>query len=545
MLVLSVFLAKESLFSQENIPELKVESNPKNVTVFLTGAELSHTNQVSLKKGKNLLKFIGLSSKMDEGSIVVDLENKSLVILSVYSHNNFLTRAESSPVIKSLKDTIEKIEEVHASVTGKIDSYNKEKDLLFKSSTSSTNENNVKLIQEYGDFCRNRQNQINEQVYKLSKSEKFLKNKLDMLNKQLDELNANLSISTTEISVLVSAANEISSGVELKYRVADAGWAPKYDLRVEGIAKPVNLYYRANIYNNTGIDWKDVKLKLSTANPSQGAQFPELETWNLKEADENKISYKQAQEKISQLKKENKEVEFETVAVDELSAEFIIEQPYTILSDRRPYLVDVNNRQLEAKYEYISVPKMDKDAFLTAKVVGWADLSLVSGSASVFYNGTYIGQSSIDIQEVSDTLTLSLGRDNRIAITRIKKSELNDHQILGNYQKEMFKYEIVVKNNREIPVSINLKDQVPMANDSRININFAQLSDGKYDKYSGDVNWMLKLAPGETKTLAFNFSTKYPKEFNDSVRRKSSFYRSNYQWLGTKNRRYFRAAPKF
>src|SRR5688572_29713280 len=146
IIILIAALHTNFLSDQENTNEVSIESKPKNVTVFLTGAELGHTNEVTLKKGKNLLKFTGLSSKMDQSSVVVDLENKSLVILSVFSHNNFLTKAENSPIIKSLKDTIDKVQDIITSTSGRIESYNKEKELLFKTSNYSTDENNVKKI---------------------------------------------------------------------------------------------------------------------------------------------------------------------------------------------------------------------------------------------------------------------------------------------------------------------------------------------------------------------------------------------------------------
>ena len=45
-----------------------------------------------------------------------------------------------------------------------------------------------------------------------------------------------------------------------------------------------------------------------------------------------------------------------------------------------------------------------------------------------------LGQSKINVQEISDTLELSLGRDSKIAISRVKKSERNDHQFIGNFE---------------------------------------------------------------------------------------------------------------
>lgn len=528
----------------EELHEQNVAARPSAITVYMTGAELGYKTSVKLKKGKNLVKFTGLSSKIDPGSIVVDIDNKEMIILSVYSTNNFLAEMEKNPKVKLVRDTLENVKDRLAKVSFRKETLLKEKEILFKENYVYTDKDIVKL-KEYADFCRARRDEINEELHQLNKRELKLNEQVARLNKQMVEMNVQMGMPSSEVSAQVLANADITVSFDLKYRVIDAGWAPKYDIRVDGINKPVDLYYKANIYNNTGVDWNDVKLKLSTADPMQGAQYPKMEGWDLKQNVSTTQSYQQAQKQVNQLSQENKNVKFTTIEVDELSAEFEIVQPYTIPSDSRPYLVDVNNKQLQARYEYVSVPKMDKDAFLVAKVVGWTELSLVSGKASIYYNGTYIGQSSINIFEMSDTLELSLGRDNKIAVSRIKKSEMNDHQIIGNYEKEVFKYEFTVKNNRDVPVTMNLQDQVPMTNDSRVSVNISELSDGKYDKYSGEVSWVVTLQPGESKKFNFDFSAKYPKEFNEYYRGKNNFYTQNYNWMQSKKRSRTVSAPSF
>ncbi|MFZ5552837.1 MAG: DUF4139 domain-containing protein [Bacteroidota bacterium] len=546
LFLLAVACMAEAVVPADEMHEQKVEAKPSAVTVFLTGAELGYKTSVKLKKGKNLVKFTGLSSKMDPGSIVVDVEDKKMVILSVYSTNNFLAQMEKNPKVKAVRDTLDNVKDRLAKVSFRKETLMKEKEMLFKDNYIYT-DNEIASLKEYVEFCRTRRHEINEELHVLNKREAKLTEEVNSLNKQMTEMNVQMGMPSSEVMVQVDAVSEATVNMELKYRVLDAGWAPKYDIRVEGIGKPVNLYYKANIYNNSGVDWNEVKIKLSTADPMQGAQYPRMEGWDLKQNVTSTQSYQQAQKQVSQLSQENKNVKFTTIEVDELSAEFDIAQPYTIPSDSRPYLVDVNNKQLEARYEYVSVPKMDKDAFLVAKVVGWTELSLVSGKASVYYNGTYIGQSSINIFEMSDTLELSLGRDNKIAVSRIKKSELNDHQIIGNYEKEIFKYEFTVKNNRDIPVTMNLQDQVPMTNDSRVSVNISELSDGKYDKYSGQVNWVVTLQPGESKSFNFNFYAKYPKEFNENYRQANTFYTNNYNWIAGRKKVKFRtvSSPSF
>ncbi len=513
--------------SAEEIPEIKSEPKPYQVTVFLTGAELRYQSPINLNKGKNLIKFTNLSAKLDANSIIVDVEKKNVVILSVFSGNNFLQPVNDNAKIRPIKDSIELVKDELAMLRGKKEAFTLEKDLLSKNDAILGKDKGQPAAEteKSADFFRKRITDINAEMYKLQKQETRWSKRLDLLSKQYNELNLQINPPSSEVSVLVLAGEGGSCNFDLKYRVADAGWTPKYDIRVEGITQPVEMSYKANVYNNTGVDWVNVKMKLSTADPRMGAQYPKMDNWsflqNVSGVQAN-ADYQYQQSQIMEIKKDNAKVDFKIIEVDELNAEFDIAIPYTIPSDSKPYLVDVNKKSLEAKYEYVSVPKMDKDAFLIAKVVGWTDLNLVSGNAAIYFNGTYIGQSKINVQEISDTLELSLGRDSKIAISRVKKSERNDHQIIGNFEKETFKYEIIVKNNREIPLTLTIKDQVPMDNDSRIDISILELSGGTYEKATGQVSWKLSLNPGETKTMNFNFSVKYPKY----IKPKKKQYRS-------------------
>jgi uncharacterized protein (TIGR02231 family) len=209
-------------------------------------------------------------------------------------------------------------------------------------------------------------------------------------------------------------------------------------------------------------------------------------------------------------------VAFQQVAVQELSAEFEIELPYTILSDGKPYVVDVTSFTLPATYMHYAVPKQDADAFLMAKVVGWNTLNLVSGKASVYFAGAYLGQSFINTASVDDTLSLSLGRDKRVALVRKKQSELSKRQLLGNNEKETFYFETTVRNNRDKEINVLLEDQLPISSDGQIEVAMLEISGAVLEKNTGKLSWNMKLATGESKTITLGYSIKTPKSMQVS-----------------------------
>ncbi len=178
-----------------------------------------------------------------------------------------------------------------------------------------------------------------------------------------------------------------------------------YDLRAINTKQPVQLSYKANVFQNTGEEWKNVKLKLSTANPNLGGVKPELYTWYLdfdqpvyyNYKKERRASAKGAaapqvmaadtamEEKAEEAPVAESVADFTTTIQTSLNTEFSIALPYTVASSNKPTLVDIRNHELKATYLYSVSPKLDQDAFLMAKITGWEEFSLLPGEANVFF----------------------------------------------------------------------------------------------------------------------------------------------------------------
>ena len=490
------------------------------VTVYMLGAELHCSAEATMLKGKSTVVIPGLSPQLNQGSIRFSIENSDATILSVSSRINYLNGQGDNKQIRLLKDSVELINDQLTRIAMSRETFMNEKDLLFKNQSIGGTENGVKVeeIQRSADFFRLRSNQINDELFILTKNESKYRETLARLLAELDELNATYNPPSSEIELSVLNQRDGKVKFDFSYMVNGCGWAPKYDIRADGIDKPIQMVYRANLFNNSGVDWNDVKIKLSTAEPGKSATKPTLDKWALNYgydvqdvSESNVMNYDQRMTIDSKTALDSTVAGYETISVDELSQEFEIPVPYTILSDSKAYTVDVNSFDLPAVFEYSAVPKMDRDAFLVARITDWNKLNLVSGHASVFYAGTFVGQSYINTSTVADTMSISLGRDKRIIIKRAQKMEDSKSQVIGSSIKETFMYEIIVRNNKESAVSITLQDQVPVSQNSDITVDVINISGGTLDPLSGIITWKLTLQPGETKQLILNYSIKYPK----------------------------------
>lgn len=539
-----LFLSLTFLAGQAQENKLNATSEVKKVTVFLTGAELSHQASVKLKKGKNTITFVGLSPRLDERSINLDPGTTDVNVLYINSHTNHLDEKKDNEKIRTLKDSLEFYRDKLALLKLEQEALNTEKSLLFKDQSIGGQAGvSIAEVEKSADFYRKRTNEINLLIFKNDKVKVKFEKERNKYSKQLYELDASVNPPTSDISVTLVASRDLEAPISFKYIIPTAGWTPKYDIRTEGTGSQVKLVYRAILFNNSGLDWKDIKITLSTASPDIGITMPELSKWYLgneqmPEPATEIAQYIQTQKGVrsdnsggnegqpyqevngkvydrifggATTEKQKNQVMFKQIEVDMLSTEYTIDQPYTVFSDSKPYTVDVLEKTVNATYEYRAIPALEKDVFLQARLALKDLPELVSGDASVYFGGSYIGKTFIKTIDLEDSLTVSLGRDKKIQMLRKESKQDYQRTIVGNYEKEVLKYETTIKNTRDVPVWVIIEDQVPVASNSDQEVSVNDVSGGTLDKPSGKVTWKYTLAPGETKVIKLGYTTKYPK----------------------------------
>ena len=510
----------------------EVKSKINSVVVFLDGAEISRKSSVALVKGQNKLVFKNLSPQLMSKNIQVTA-GPGVSILSITTRTNYLSAEKQKPRITQLKDSLDLVK---AKVAGKNDirdAYNLEKQLLLKNQELGGETSGVVIadLVAAANFFRKRIQEINSQVTKLNVEITQLQNTEQRLNQELTSLNATNQYQRAEVTILVSTETSLTTNIELRYLVNKAGWAPSYDLKAKDLNKPVELIYRGKVYNNTSIDWTNVKLKLSTADPSLSATQPKLSPWYLNYRPNQRSnmnrnigrlnSAPQVQgDKLRKWKSGGAvNMVFEKIEVPDLSAEFDIAKPYTILSDANLYIVDVDEFNLPCSFKHYAVPKVEKDAFLLAQVTGWEDLNLVEGYANVYFDGTFVGQSFIYTRNVSDTLEISLGRDKKVLVTRTKLKDFSSRKLIGTNRKATLGFETIVKNNRKSAIDIEVLDQLPVSQDSDIEVNAIELSNAEKNDLSGELKWNFHIEPGQFEKTRLVFSIRYPKNKPINIKR--------------------------
>lgn len=556
-----LFLFLFNAVNAQTVNELKVKSDVKAVTVFITGGEVQRSSTIRVNKGRNKIIFTGISTVADNKSVQF-ASDKPYTLVSVSSEIDYLSIGQNNTRVGVLKDSLDLLKIKQKDLQNEKAAYADEQNLLRKNNLIKGEQQNLSVeeLKSMADFYRTRMMELYKTISQYDQEIQDMNQSIYRYQNQLTELNYKESVKSNQIVVIIDSEEATSMNIELKYVVSNCGWQANYDLIATNVEDKITIKYKAKVYNNTGNDWNDVSLVLSTSDPNCSASAPNLSPWYLNQYSFNQVDelneqpssggYVVPQNRVYKKFYQNAStpqmnqnldgfgdfgngvlanpaasgtsVSFTTIQVSQLSTEFNIADSYTIPADSKPYLVDIATHSLAATYSYKAVPKLDKDAFLLANIVGWEKLELIPGPSQVYFADTYVGQSYLNTSNVKDTLRLSFGRDKKVIVERKLLEEFSDKKVVGSNRKDKYTYEIKMKNNHAIPVTINLLDQIPISQDSDISVSVDEISNAQMKEDTGILKWLVRLEPGETKSIKLGFTIKYSKEQKIKVRQYKS-----------------------
>jgi uncharacterized protein (TIGR02231 family) len=536
--------------------DISVKPQTKEVLVYLQNAQINAVAEVNLVPGMYNIVLQDLSQFLDENSVQIK-GDADFTILSVVTKKNYLGDERKDPKLKALEDSTEVMNTKLYAVKNQIDALNEE--LVMIVANKSIQGDNIGVstleLEKMANFYRVRVLEIRNKLTENEKKQAKLREKNTALQNQLIQLKNQQTKVFSEITLAVKCNATSKSKIQLSYMVSNAGWAPFYDIKSESLTEPITILSKANVYQNTGEDWKNVKLSLSTGNPNSNNTKPVLNPYtlvlnnpdqmyrksygkNIELQNSNTIAiggapsaYGDAPESekmnvrggrnntdevYTDGKKSNASFNYTNNTENQTNNIFEISIPYNIPSDGKEYVVAIQEYKAPAVYSYTAIPKLDKDAFLLANLINWDQTGLLPGEANLFNEGTFVGKSYFETRVTNDTIPVSLGREKNIILDRKKVKSFTEKNFTGGTKKTTLEFEIMVRNKKKAEVEITIEDQIPLSNTEEVTIELINGSNATYVKETGKLKWVVKLKPSESNTLKFGYIIKYPKKYNIS-----------------------------
>ena len=510
----------------------------KAATVYFNAAEITQSAAVTLPAGTSEIVIKNVANYLNENTVQIGAPS-NLTVLSVQFTNDYISEFEpdeTSPAIKKVRDSITLVQRELALVANQKASEQKTLELLDKNNQVYGQQSGLSVaeLMKMVDYYKAKRTETANTINTLVAKEQKLNEKLAELRSRLEvNISKEEKVSTGKLVLQIMSDAPISTQLDISYLTQGASWQPFYDLRADNITSPINMLYKAQVVQQTGIDWKKVKLTLSSGSPNQSSYAPELSPWFLSLA--NNLKYKdmvpglQVQGAFASDDKQLSEVVVQayrtstkavsnvaaTITENQMNVSFDIDIPYDIASNGKQHSVTLKEIKLPATYRHYSVPKLEQEAFLLAEISDYAKYNLLRGEANIIFEGMYIGKTSINPSQTADTLNLSMGRDKKISVKRELIAEKSSTKFFSSGREQVFTYDIIIRNNKKEAAKLTLKDQYPVSTDKEIEVELLQSDSAKIEAETGILSWELNLKAGETKKVRISYRVKAPK--NKSV----------------------------
>lgn len=664
------------------------KSSVKAVTVFVDGAQITRHSKITLPSGTTEFSFTKLSPHIQENSIQISgLDGAS--ILSINYVINHINKLDKSEAVEKFQSNIETLNDAIRLEQDIMEGYEQEIKLIEENRRLGNDNQIVDLekLKQFASYYRERITELNSLMHKSLKKNRDYTKQIEDIKKQLAELNVDDKIQTGEIKVKLTSNNSKQLKLIIKYNVTNAGWFPIYDLKAKDINKPLELNYKAHIYQTTGVSWDNVKLTLSTNDPNTNNLKPEMDSkylnfvsrysnyksenatkrydfkhnpfvkhisgtitdasgvplpgvnviikgtstgtssdfdgnysLNVNSGEELVFSYLgfntetvpihssvinlSLEEDIAQLdevvvvgygtsnydaisgsvagvstssnikirgvgsikskgtplyvidgvisgtnefkkigedmianvdvlegvaarkiygsrasngvivittKKGNYTSKGDIISEGITNTHFEIQKLSTIVSDGDITVIEIDNFELPATFSYFTAPVINENVFLTAKIGNWQKLNLLPGGANIYFEDSYSGVTNINPYAITDSLTVSLGIDQNVIVTRKPTNDFKKTNFIGNNRILNKSYEIDIKNNKNSAIDVVIVDRIPISQNKDIKVDDIDSGNSDYDTKKGILKWKVKIESSNNKKYKFGYTVKYPK----------------------------------
>lgn len=520
----------------------QVSAKLDSVTVFLRGATLYHSANVTLKSGSQEIVIDGLSPDIALNSLKV--QANGVLISAMEFEKDYITPKEETAKLKKLSDSLDfyqkQLQEARDELTvhqhllkmltdGTLNNMEK------KDGTVTVAEINANM-ELYTSKAKTLQSSINQDNKKIEK----LVETVNRLKMQINQDKQDSDVETGVVYLSISVPNNVTTVFNISYYTEDAGWQPHYDINIPGLDKPITMQAKAEVQQETGLDWNNVRLTLSNARPNRTNTVPVFRTWFLRfarnysadmsDARSNRASNYVSSSNVSAALSScegvtatdgtNKKVvstrmeDYISIDEQDVHVNYKIAVPYNIPGNGNEQLVDLVNYNLEAEYNYYCAPKLSNETYLIATLSGLEKYNLLSGYATVTFNNTFVGETYLNPNSTQDKVTLTLATDPRVTVKRELQRDYSSTKHVGSTTTETRSYLITVRNNQNRNAKLTLKEQYPISNDKDIEVKLVEMKPtATYNKDDiGVLTWELDLSSGETRTFVVTYSVKYPKD---------------------------------
>ncbi|MFI5838654.1 mucoidy inhibitor MuiA family protein [Catenuloplanes sp. NPDC051500] len=347
----------------------------------------------------------------------------------------------------------------------------------------------------------------------------LLQQELAAVTRELGALYAKQAPDRLVAMVALEVAHTGEVELELSYVATGASWESSYDVRLDERGDTLVLTWFGLVRQQTGEDWPETDLRLSTARPASLVEVPELDPWFLDRfrpvpppapapvyGAMMMDSGPPAPAAAPRMMRAKVAEAVATVEQGAAAATYRPSRPVAVPADGSAHRAVVASLELPARLDYVTAPVRDTSAYLRATVTNVSEHTLLPGLAAVFHGGDFVGRTGLKPWAPGEELELALGVDDRVRVEREQTRRTATKAALSTTRRREAEYTITIGNHTPREARITVLDQLPVSRDEAISVRETRLDPAPAERTElGELTWRLRVPAGEVQTITFGF----------------------------------------
>ena len=512
------------------------------VTVYSDRAEVVKHLEGNLEAGEHVLSFENLPGSADLSTVRV--QGKGEFALIDIKAETIQTTDTADTRLKELEDKKEELAKQLKELNMSDARINNRKAALDKILTRLTTttatatapaEMDTTKWSSYLQFHNESLEKCDKEIFANAQTTLGVQKEINRIVREIENMNVQRVKYRNVAKVKIEVKKSGLIQLDLSYIVIGPSWRPSYDVRANTVQGNLELTYNAEIRQSTGEDWKGVALKLSTAQPGIGGREPNLSPWFINKQEAvvamgaaapmaKSLSRRQDQmmnayvaEADQAAQPAEMSVAGASVVTGATAETYIIDRVSDVLSDNKVAKVNITQQNFPTVYRYSSVPKLSPHVYLKAKAKNKSDFTLLPGRTSVFLDGAFVANASLDLVPAGQEFWTYLGVDPSVKVERKELGRREETSGIFGKKTVRTVYDNIfkIKNSKSTAIELVVWDQIPISDHEDIKV---VLEEPKYEKDSENLKmsdgklleWRFNLKADEKKDVPFRFAIERP-----------------------------------
>jgi uncharacterized protein (TIGR02231 family) len=527
-------------FGPLSAAELDVQSAVDAVTVYPDGATVTRLITVDLPQGDTTLIARDFPPGLDASSLRVEGETGARVTIGAIDAR--APRPERPPPAPELEQRSQALKDERAALEDQIGAEAARKRFAERFAAQIPlglgDKGEARPVAEW----RLAFGAVAEEIRAANNATRELKLKQRELDEEIARIDRALQVNPPrkmEVRIDLAADAGARATFRVSYTVRGARWAPLYDARLDTGTrerKPaLELIRRAEIVQQTGEDWNDVALSVSTVRTAKGGAGPELRPLVVRYAEPasalkgSRIMQDRAalreERPVGNLGSENmaavapastpaqeQEAAIETGGYQAL---FRVPGRVTVATNEGAKSLRISTATIAPDLLVRAAPALDETAYLEASMKHAEEAPLLAGRVALYRDGIFVGRGTLALTPKDETLRLGFGADEKVKVARVLMRRLEGSAgIISSAKTDEREFKTTVRSGHSRPMRIVVEDQIPTSEIADIQVEMLPGTTPPTERdvrdRRGVLAWSFDAAPGEAKEIKLGWRLRWP-----------------------------------